>query len=641
MTYLVKKYAYLLSNGRKNAGTLEIYPDHYVFLGEERIVNGKIDFQIASAQKVDVIVKEHIFKKSVSAVRVIFNRHDTYEFMFDDNQENLKNNLFINQFTGICEKAKKNVEREEVPEQNEKKIAFQEKLLEAEKVRQLIVYNKALLAEEERKRKQAEYEELKRREEEQRRREEEERRKKEEEERRRKKEEEERRRREEEERRRKEEEKRRKEEEERKKAEEKRKREEEERRRLEAERKKRAEEERKRAEEERKRKEEEERRKAEEERLRKEEEERKKKEAEKREKEAKFAAAISRAKNSKADYSGKVNDTNKSAVNLFINNPYNTLGLLSDSTKKDASEVLEKYKKLARLNSESAFKPACYVCGFPTPERSISLLQNAVVEIKDIRHSWLWFSDANSAIAWHEKEYLNEFNENSNADNNYDYFLAYYFYGLVEDSGFTLSVMWKRVFKYISFVMQNGQEVLKNHISSDSKETITGTTITNSFFTAILEPIKLIVKEAKPEVLLRLYIIIRSCGKEYNELAEQIASGITSRFKNNAKDLERAVSAFDENARHTQNDIKNLYSLGQKYIRENQSIIDGAGTAFEKKSVKYEMICDAYKSALWGLMCSFHNSSAREKAIEIARKIMPLADDDDRRRIIHTFGSIF
>ncbi len=573
----------MIIRGKPEDGTLDLYEDHFLFLGKVNALNGIVDSNCLKAEKTEITLFQHFRKVSMNPLKITVSPSQDLLVVLSDPQ---KENELI---TRIQQLKKPNTDKKDFS-QNKGSVSsiannginqngvgqessispIKLKLIEAEKRRQQIAEENRRIAEEERRRKE---------EEERLRKEAEERKRKEEEERKRK--------------------------------------EEEECKRKEAE--------------ERKRKEEEERK-------RREEAERKRLEQIKR-REERIAASVSKAEQTSVDFSNCLNNTNKYAIHLISENPLYILGLFSNSSKKDANDSLEKYKKLARLKSEKAFKPLCVIKGLPVPERNISILQNAFIGLKDPKHQLLWFSDAASGVAWHETSYIKEFLNDGIDFATYDLFLANYLFALVKDAGFNDANLWKNVFVYINYILNGKRHAdLQKHMS----ETITilpkPEELLNLFKNAIISPLEMIMENAEPESLLRLTSIIDPYIKTFDEFSKKLSSKITASFKSVADKLSQSLKDFNEKKDYSPKVIKTLYDEGQEYIERISPALKLAQSIYGSNSIKLEMINDTHKTVLWDLMCALNEGKSKDCAISVAKQVYGFCDDEDKRRLRRTFG---
>lgn len=434
--------------------------------------------------------------------------------------------------------------------------------------------------------------------------------------------------------------------------EERRRKEEEERKRKEAEeRKRKEEEERRRKEEERKRKEEEERkRKEEEERKRKEAEERKRKEAEERkalekklnDRKKRIEAEIAASTTPPATYnlSDSADLAIKKGLSFINENPYRILGISAAATSEEANASLDKLKKLSRLNATASFKSEYHLNGTNKPERDISIAQNALTIIKDIRYKWLWFADPDACLAWQNEEYRKELDRDGVEYGTYDLFLANYFYALASDPVFQNASAWKSVFKFYNHICSEVNcSLLKSRFSEKELQGIQNRDIQSSFMSEIFKPLEAICESEDVLITIRLYKILKSISEKHLDALKKI---VTSKLSNWFSSKEEAVCLFlkkyDDQDSITAADSREVKNVGDDYLKNVKSIFETALSAVDGEKVRYDMIKESFRNTTWQLMFVLNKASDKQNAIFFANKTYPYCTDEDKRKVRNTFG---
>lgn len=418
-------------------------------------------------------------------------------------------------------------------------------------------------------------------------------------------------------------------------------------RRKEEERRRKKEEERRRRKEaeERRRKAEEERKCREEEKKRKEQEERKRKEALARRLEARKQRIVGEVEASRlsalqVDLSGGNDLVLRKAWSIVADNPYRVLGIPVPATVEEANANLDKIKKLSRLNAVTSFKSEFHLNGTSKPERDISIAQNALTLLKEIKYKWFWFSDSGACIAWQNKEYRRELVLDGPEYGTYDIFLANYLYALFFDPSFQKSSLWKPVFAYFAYICSdNSHTLITSRFNERELNQIRILDAERNFKVEIFKPLELICDSEDANQIIRLYIILKEItDSSVDEFRKTIMSKLTKWFAIREESICKLVDESDEDRVITKEEAREIKKAGSEYLKDVDQVLDFALAAVENESVRYEMIKESYRHATWQVMFALNKSGDKDNAIFYANKCYPYCVESDKRKIRNVFG---
>ena len=193
------------------------------------------------------------------------------------------------------------------------------------------------------------------------------------------------------------------------------------------------------------------------------------------------------------DNDKRIQNTDKSILQLFLQNPFRILGLSCKATKADALAVKDKIEKLARLNITQSYKTEYDLKNLSLPSRELSVLQSSMMEMDELKYRWFWFESNTYCKIW-EAEYnlveLEEKTDDSKAvsANDYDLFLACYLrallYGDMEELDTVMHYMNEKLFSMSDSALAKFlRKRLPAEVSCGDKEII------DSFKEAVLSPI--------------------------------------------------------------------------------------------------------------------------------------------------------
>ncbi len=193
------------------------------------------------------------------------------------------------------------------------------------------------------------------------------------------------------------------------------------------------------------------------------------------------------------DNDKRIQNTDKSILQLFLQNPFRILGLSCKAAKADALAVKDKIEKLARLNITQSYKTEYDLKNLSLPSRELSVLQSSMMEMDELKYRWFWFESNTYCKIW-EAEYnlveLEEKTDDSKAvsANDYDLFLACYLrallYGDMEELDTVMHYMNEKLFSMSDSVLAKFlRKRLPAEVSYSDKEII------DSFKEVVLSPI--------------------------------------------------------------------------------------------------------------------------------------------------------
>ena len=148
------------------------------------------------------------------------------------------------------------------------------------------------------------------------------------------------------------------------------------------------------------------------------------------------------------------------AAEIFFNNPYSVLGVSCIADNLEIIKAQEKIERLAKLGAEKSYKTKYTSNNFPNIDRSSGVVQTAISNIDNPIHKLFWFSDS-SAIENYDStlpmvEVLYEPEQIE-----YDVFLLEYIDLICNDSSCTQIDRWKKLFRIISWYLNNSSEINK------------------------------------------------------------------------------------------------------------------------------------------------------------------------------------
>lgn len=424
--------------------------------------------------------------------------------------------------------------------------------------------------------------------------------------------------------------------------------------RIEEEERKRLEEERERTEkEEHKRKEEEKRKRLEEEeRMRKEEEERKRKEDEQRrkielaikiqERERRINEEVKEAKTSaeQVDLSNPNNPNLKKAWGYITENPYRILGISVSSTIDEANTILDKLKKLTRLNALDSYTSDFHLNGSNKPTRDIGIIQNAVTMTKEIKYKWFWFTGSDACTAWQNMQYREELLHDGPDYGSYDMFLANYFYGLVFDPCFTKTTLWKPVFFYYAFICSDcSHAIIKSRFNEKELVQLRVLDAVRSFKEEVFKPVEVLCDTDDVDSIIRLYKILKMLpDTSLDGLMKSVEMKLTNWFSIRERTVCNLISQYDSDEVINSTEAARIKAAGNIYLREVEDFLEPSLEVVQKGSVRYAMIKESYRLTTWQLMSALDKTTEKSKAVFYANKCYPYCNEDDKRSLRIHFG---
>lgn len=325
---------------------------------------------------------------------------------------------------------------------------------------------------------------------------------------------------------------------------------------------------------------------------------------------------------------------NPRALSIILNNPYRILGISSQSSKNEATECLEKIKKLIRLKAISSYKTKFELSNIPPAKRELGVCQNALTEMREERFKWFWFSSYEGCLLWNNPSYLKELTNDGLEYAYYDTFLATYIYNLVYDSSLNNVTAWLSLFKYIDYTMENGKIVTWNTSKIDIPE---------DFISIVFAPFLELLSDDNdvelPRKLLRIYSVIKKQNfKNIVSIMERITLRLSEWFSMREKELLQVSEKNADNEDISTSDAVKLFKCGCNYINSVLPILDDIKRIFSDKPVRYEMIIDSFRKVSLAIMIELNKSEDNRKAIVIAKKTYKYFDKEKQRSIRITFG---
>ena len=193
------------------------------------------------------------------------------------------------------------------------------------------------------------------------------------------------------------------------------------------------------------------------------------------------------------DNDKRIQNTDKSILQLFLQNPFRILGLSCKAAKADALAVKDKIEKLARLNITQSYKTEYDLKNLSLPSRELSVLQSSMMEMDELKYRWFWFESNTYCKIWEAEYNLVELEEKADdskavSASDYDLFLACYLrallYGDMEELDTVMHYMNEKLFSMSDSTLAKFlRKRLPAEVSCSDKEII------NSFKEAVLSPI--------------------------------------------------------------------------------------------------------------------------------------------------------
>lgn len=268
------------------------------------------------------------------------------------------------------------------------------------------------------------------------------------------------------------------------------------------------------------------------------------------------------------------------AAEIFFNNPYSVLGVSCIADNLEIIKAQEKIERLAKLGAEKSYKTKYTSNNFPNIDRSSGVVQTAISNIDNPIHKLFWFSDS-SAIENYDSTLLMVEVLYEPEQIEYDVFLLEYIDLICNDSSCTQIDRWKKLFRIISWYLNNSSEI--NKFLSPRK-------FENAqflFSENILNPISEICSQTEFEIGIKLLNILKDINSEEtlplqfkeleNDIIDSIIEQLETMISNKTSfaegiNLNSTISSETINlANQTAKDIENIC---QTYLDSLLSIAD-------------------------------------------------------------------
>lgn len=330
-------------------------------------------------------------------------------------------------------------------------------------------------------------------------------------------------------------------------------------------------------------------------------------------------------------HSDNIKIVSKTAIDLFIKNPYFILGISCTSEQSKMLDVRDKIEKFARLKLAGGYKSTFDLKNIEKPSRDISCIQTAIVAAKDIATKWLWF-ETDKYCSWWDKDEIFALYEKEQNCFEYDLVLACFINAMICNPSFADSKKWNVVFTSIDKLLAKPKnellKILKKHIGSTS---LNDEEIIVSFKESILNPITLLFENASKEQISNFSKI-----NIPRIMSEAISSAIVLNVTNLCYPLDIYVREVENDTSKT--DINKLLSLINavensvyKNIEDYISIV-GSNSTYAKRIKK------KYKDAIWNATTILENNNLKNKSITYIKEIYEYCDEGDKQRLRNTYG---
>lgn len=330
-------------------------------------------------------------------------------------------------------------------------------------------------------------------------------------------------------------------------------------------------------------------------------------------------------------HSDNIKKASKTAVDLFIKNPYFVLGISCTSEQSKMLDVRDKIEKFARLKLAGGYKSTFDLKNIEKPSRDISSIQAAIVAAKELTSKWLWF-ETDKYCSWWDKDEIFSLYEKEKDCFEYDLILACLINAMACSPSFADSRKWNIVFAAIDNLIglptKELLKILKKHISD---ETLNDEEIIYSFKDSILKPITLLFENASKEQIANFSKI-----KIPKIMSDAISSSMVLNVTNLCYPLDIYVKEVENDASKT--DINKLLSLINTIESSVYKNIDAYISIVGPNSTYAKRIKKKYKDAIWNATVILNNNSLKNKSIPYIKEIYEYCDEGDKQRLRNTYG---
>lgn len=343
------------------------------------------------------------------------------------------------------------------------------------------------------------------------------------------------------------------------------------------------------------------------------------------------------------------------ALSPILNNPFRILGISVTADRDTAYDSLEKIKKLIRLKIIDSYKTSFHLRGIDEPARDVSIAQNALTTSKELACHWFWFKSATPCMLWKQNAYRKELYCDGLSFASYDLFLANYFYALYMDSTFTNFKVWEDVLKsYSDIVNQNHLDLLRSQVENSEFSSISDEELLQSFCSEIFKPLTALTESEDYTAALNLFAILQRINdSSLNQLKAAAGSVVVNWMTKRETHFMAKLSEHDPKEDQDSNSEEKTekvvtqelahyyYQCALELEEEVKDYLDAVVPIFHTEKVRYEMITSSYKKMIWwALVDMIKYRDVYDDAIDLANRVYPYCNEDDRRTLRNHFGFI-
>lgn len=345
----------------------------------------------------------------------------------------------------------------------------------------------------------------------------------------------------------------------------------------------------------------------------------------------KVITASKQADDNPQKYSDNIKKVSKSAIDLFIKNPYFVLGISCTSEQSKMLDVRDKIEKFARLKLAGGYKSTFDLKNIEKPSRDISSIQTAIVAAKDIISKWLWF-ETDKYCSWWDKDEIFSLYEKEQDYFEYDLVLACMINAMICSPSFADLKKWNVVFTSIDKLLaQPKNELLKSLKKHIGSATLNDEEIISAFKESILKPITLLFENASKEQITNFSKI-----NIPKVMSEAISSAIVLNVTNLCYPLDIYMKEVENDKSKTDiNKLLSLISVVENSVYKNINAyisIVGSASTYAKRIKK------KYKDTIWNATTILDNNNLKNKSIPYIKEIYEYCDEGDKHRLRNTYG---
>lgn len=335
----------------------------------------------------------------------------------------------------------------------------------------------------------------------------------------------------------------------------------------------------------------------------------------------------------------RITTTNRRALNVFLDNPYRTLGISRNATMDEAQSILDKFKKLERLKALSSYAVPYHLKHFEKPDRSAAVVQAAIGTLSDIKNRLFWFSTSIGCAAWYTTEYRELKGEPAGIDfDKYDVFLANYLFSVLTDPQFEDKSLWETVFHaMIEFVKSDSSDLTAYFAGAD-----TATDFLPLFEKTISQPILNLIEDSEFNGLKHLYEILKNLNgmETLKEISKKLDSSLSDWFKAKTRDIDKEILELGEGKNASREKVKHAKKLYADLKTNIKPELTWAEQWYPDKSVRLTMFQDEYRGTAWSLMGFLFDAGAKDNARNIANDIERYCNDEQKNILKHVIREV-